>query len=140
MFGRVIVPTVVSRELQRDATPHAVKAWMAHSPNWIEVQEPATDPGPAPSNLGEGEWHAIVLAQEMSADLLLIDDREGRQEARRRSIPVTGTLGVLDRAAERGLVDFSAAISQLRKTNFYLPSDIVGSLLKRHSGDRGKQS
>lgn len=60
MFGRVIVPTAVLRELQRDAAPQAVKASVGYSPKWLEAREPATDPGPSPSNLGEGEWHALV--------------------------------------------------------------------------------
>jgi len=45
------VPAAVLRELQRDATPEMVKMWIAHCPDWIDVREAATDPGPAPSNL-----------------------------------------------------------------------------------------
>jgi predicted nucleic acid-binding protein len=74
----------------------------------------------------------------MKAELLLIDDREGRQEAKRRAIPVTGTLGILDRASERGLIDLPVVVDELRKTNFYLSANAVKSLLDRHSGDRSK--
>jgi predicted nucleic acid-binding protein len=91
------------------------------------------DPGPAPGNLGQGEWEAIALAQELKAELLLIDDREGRREARRRLLPVTGTLGILDKGAERGLIDLPAVLTKLQQTNFYLPAEAVQSLLNQHS-------
>ena len=138
MFGRVSLPTSVFRELQADRTPETVKAWMANRPKWLEVRQITTDPGPAPSSLGEGEWHAIILAQEMKAELLLIDDRECRREAKRRAIPVTGTLGILDKAAELGLIDLQVVMEQLGKTNFYLSADAMKSLLDRHSGHRSK--
>ena len=74
----------------------------------------------------------------MKAELLLIDDREGRREAKRRAIPVTGTLGILDKAAERGLIDLRVVVEQLGKTNFYLSENAIKSLLERHSGHRSK--
>ncbi len=134
MFGKVIVPSAVYRELQRDRTPHLVRMWVANPPGWFEVREVTGDPGPATGSLGQGEWEAIALAQELKAELLLIDDREGRREARRRLLPVTGTLGVLDKGAERGLIDLPAVLAKLQQTNFYLPAEAVQSLLNQHSG------
>ena len=57
------------------------------------------------SVLDEGECEAIALAGEVGADLLLIDDRQGRREAKRRNLRVIGTLGVLAEAAAKGLID-----------------------------------
>ena len=45
--------------------------------------------------LDEGEYEALALAEEVGADLLLIDDRQGRREAKLRNLRVIGTLGVL---------------------------------------------
>jgi len=70
----------------------------------------------------------------MNADLLLIDDRKGVKFARQQGLRVTGTLGVLDLAAEWGLLDFRAAIGALQRTSFRRPGTLLQSLLKKHSG------
>ena len=44
-----------------------------------------------------------------TADLLLIDERDGYRVARRKGLSVTGTPGLLDLAAEQGLIDFVQA-------------------------------
>ncbi len=41
---------------------------------------------------------------ELQAGLVILDDLEGRQIARQKSLPVTGTIGVLIEARERGLL------------------------------------
>ena len=45
--------------------------------------------------------------------VLLIDERGGRLEAKRRTIPTTGTLGVLLEAQKRGVIDAEAAFQRL---------------------------
>ena len=47
-----------------------------------------------------------LLWPNIHADLLLIDERAGFRAAKKRGLCVTGTLGVLDLAAKRGLIDF----------------------------------
>jgi predicted nucleic acid-binding protein len=136
MFGRVLVPPAVHRELQRGGTPRAVRDWVANAPDWFEVRELARNPGPAPGSLGQGEWEAIALAEQVGAGLLLIDDRDGRREARRRLVPITGTLGILDRAADRELIDLPAVLTKLQQTNFYLPAEAFPSLLSRRSKNK----
>ena len=49
-----------------------------------------------PGQLDPGESEAIALAVEVDADILLIDEQTGRQEAVRRGLKVAGTLSVLD--------------------------------------------
>jgi predicted nucleic acid-binding protein len=80
-------------------------------------------------DLDPGEHDAILLALDVNADLVVMDDREGVEEARRLGLTVTGTLGVLDRAAERGLIDLPSAISALRYTNFRIDPSLLDQLL-----------
>jgi predicted nucleic acid-binding protein len=81
--------------------------------------------------LERGEQEAIILAQELQADLLLMDDKDGRQAAERHGLTVFGTLSVLERAAEQRLVDMSEALTRLLATNFYAPARIIQELLAR---------
>jgi predicted nucleic acid-binding protein len=134
LYGRVIVPQAVLSELQAQATPPKVKAWIDKRPDWLEVNRTlfVTDPGLA--RLDPGERDAIVLAQELGADLLLMDDLGGRQEAIRRNLKVAGTLTVLYLGARRGLVqDFPATIEHLRRTGFRASSEIIQLFLDRYA-------
>lgn len=57
-----------------------------------------------PGDLGFGEREAIALALETTADLVILDDQEGRRVACERDLSITGTVGVLVEARERGLI------------------------------------
>src|SRR5262249_21060531 len=86
--------------------------------------------------LGAGERGAIALAQTLHADLLVMDDWDGREAALQRGLTVLGTLGVLDEAAARGLVDLPDVLSRLQGTNFRMPPEIVEILLARDAARR----
>ena len=66
-----------------------------------------------------------------------MDDRKGVRAAKQRGLRVTGTLGVLDLAAGRGLVDFGLAIKKLERTNFRRPEALLDVLLKKHAQGSG---
>src|SRR5262245_1447840 len=74
LFDRVVVPQVVVKELLHPRTPRAVREWMQSRPEWIEARNPnVLDPTLATSKLGLGEIHAISLALELHATLILAD-------------------------------------------------------------------
>jgi predicted nucleic acid-binding protein len=83
----------------------------------------------ASSKLGPGETHAISLAVELHAALLLADDKDARAAAKERGLKVTGTLGILKLAAKRGLIDLPQAIADLRKTSLRMPEATVKEAL-----------
>ncbi len=64
-----------------------------------------------------------------------MDDRKGVRFARKQGFAVTGTLGLLELAANRGLLDLAAALSQLTGTSFYCPQKIMDALLARYRED-----
>jgi predicted nucleic acid-binding protein len=139
LFEKVILPSAVQDELSDPDAPTSVRNWIANHPAWLEVHEtPACqfDHGSVEA-LDEGEAAAIALATLLSADLLLMDDRKGVIVARGKGLRVTGTLGVLDIAAQRGLVDFAVAVSRLRQTTFRIPEALLDSLVKRHAQNAG---
>jgi predicted nucleic acid-binding protein len=75
--------------------------------------------------LDAGEEAAILLALELHADLLLMDDEEGVMAARAKGLEVTGTLGLLSRAAHRHLINLADAFERLRRTNFSCRQEIM---------------
>jgi len=58
--------------------------------------------------LDRGESEALVLAEDLQADLLLVDERRARTIAKQLGIPIAGTLGVLLEAKRRGLCAVAA--------------------------------
>jgi hypothetical protein len=68
---------------------------------------------------------AIALALSIQATQILMDGLDGRIEAERRNLRVTGTLGILVEAHRRGLLDFDSALARLSGTSFYLSPQLV---------------
>jgi predicted nucleic acid-binding protein len=138
LFNRVAAPPAVIAELKRAKAPIEVKNWVNNCPAWLEIRSPGslvTD-----SSLGPGESEAISLALELKADLLLVDERDGTAEAKRRGLAVTGTLGVIEMAAAADLLSLSDAIAALRKTTFRGSKDLIDDILARYERRRTSSS
>jgi predicted nucleic acid-binding protein len=132
LYGRIVVPSGVMRELGHVGAPAAVQAWLAQIPCWIDVRSTLSSPDADLAFLGLGEREAIQLADEQHADLLLIDERKGRPEAKRRGLRTTGTLGVLLSARELGLIDAEAAYRRLLiETSFRTSAALEAQFLGR---------
>ena len=65
------------------------------------VQETQATTFPITSHRGERQ--AILLAEALRADVLLIDEQIGRTIALSRNLPLSGTLSVLERADTLGV-------------------------------------
>ena len=132
LFERIHVPVEVRDELICEATPPRVRSWLQKPPEWLEVlgAAVAASEDAVLAALDLGERAAIVLAESIHADLLLIDDRAGAILAQRRGLAVTGTLGISDLASQAGLLHLQDAFQRLQKTNFRYPPSLLESLLK----------
>jgi predicted nucleic acid-binding protein len=131
LHQRVVIPVAVGEELRAPASPDPVRAWARNPPRWLEVLRPTSAPDERLVHLGRGERDAILLAQELNATLV-IDEVKAYREARRRNMPTLRTLAILDKAAERGLIDLTQAVERLRQTNFRVRPEILDKLLDRH--------
>lgn len=128
-YGQVIVPEAVLKELTSGKAPQSVKEWLSKPPSWLLVEAVSSSQLElVTEDLDLGEREAIVLAYLLRADLLLIDEISGRAEARRRSLRVTGTLGILRIAAEKELIDVPEVLARLQETNFYVTEDLIRSI------------
>lgn len=129
IFAEILVPPAVVQELQHPRSPEAVRLWSATVPAWCHVRSPVSHidfPG-----LGRGEVEAINLAREVGASFVLIDERMGSHVATDLGLRVVGTLGVLQRASEMGMVVLPEAIGALAKTNFRASPTVLRALLEQ---------
>ena len=125
--GNVTVPQTVWEELLREGT-RADVADAIRAASWIEV---VPDPELVDLGLDPGETTAILLAETLRADALLIDERRGRAVAAARKIPVLGTLGIVAGARRLGALDEARPIIEaLRADGFWLSDALVSELLR----------
>ncbi len=97
IFGTICIPPAVSDELLR---------WHHGLPSFLQIRKPADIAAlhRLSQTLDAGESEAILLAQELNADFLLIDELRGRQAAEKLGIRIIGLLGVLVEAKNQGFI------------------------------------
>ena len=101
LYGGIWIPPAVVAELSAAGTPVVVTEWIANPPKWVHFEAVIKRDDPIfQGTLDRGESEAIALASAIHANLTLLDDLAARREAQRRSLRVTGTLGILRVAAE----------------------------------------
>ena len=76
-----------------------------------------------------GETAAICYAVEQNADLVLLDERDGRRVARRHDLNVTGVIGILLRGAKTGVVTLDHELKVLREAGFWISDDLYEQIL-----------
>jgi predicted nucleic acid-binding protein len=111
LFRTVIAPPEVVAELSSPSTPAVVAAFLAHPPSWIQIRSSAS--AEPIGRLHCGESAANNLAREIHAELILLDDRAARKVAISAGLSVIGLLGVLERAAERNMLDLAEVAGRL---------------------------
>lgn len=131
LFDEILIPQAVRIELADDNAPDVVQRWITQPPRWIQVRSVTASSDPILNRLHRGEREAIVLAQSLPADLIILDEKIARQVARTQGLSVTGLLGILDEAATRDLLNLPEAVEHLRQTNFRASPRILKSLLDR---------
>ena len=124
LFGTVVIPPAVRVELLQ---------FHVSLPSFLESR-PVEDHAMVEtlcSELDRGEAEAIVLAKELEADYLLMDESIGRRVASRESLPVVGVMGVLILAKERALIPSVREVMDelLSKAGFYLAEAVSAAVL-----------
>ncbi len=132
LFGRILIPEAVFAEITRERAPIAVREWMKTPPEWLEIRSTTYLPEDI-TGLGKGETEAVALAIEEKAEAVLMDDRKAIREAREHDLVVITTLGILELAARKEMIDLEGVIGDLRQTSFRLPAEeIVEEFLRRN--------
>jgi predicted nucleic acid-binding protein len=96
-FNKVYIPESVKLEFNSLKLPAAIEIIAVSDLGKSYVNG-------ALGNLHLGELEAMVLAQELKADYVLLDDLLARSKAQRMEINVMGTIGILLFAQKKGLI------------------------------------
>jgi predicted nucleic acid-binding protein len=105
LFREIIIPPAVFREITNDRKNKSAFDEITKA-GWLRIVK-AKDISlkrKLEENLDEGEAEAIVIAIELNADLIIIDELKGREIAKRFNLNFTGLLGLLLSAKNRGLI------------------------------------
>ena len=132
LYRQVLIPSAVYEELIRSKSdlPPAVEIvsqpWLivATANDQERVQE-------LRGYLDPGEAEAIVLAIELRADLLLVDERRGRRVASAAGLAITGLLGVIATAKRDGLIDLAKPLLDelIQSARFWIGPDLYAGVL-----------
>lgn len=83
-------------------------------------------------DLDSGEAEAIVLAAEVGADLILLDEKLGRFHAKHAGLKVTGTIGILIKAKKQGLVkELKPLLFKLIEKDVWISETLLKEILKQ---------
>lgn len=105
LYRELLIPVAVYQEVTA-VKDSACMQFMAQR-NWIHVEkiQNETEKKMYRAKLHAGEVEVMILAQEQKADLVIIDDNAAKKTAKYLGLTVTGSLGVLLKAKQVGLIE-----------------------------------
>lgn len=117
MYEHIIIPEAVYKEVTEKDDVAAQRIEAARE--WIEVRKVDSnlDRRMYKAKLHDGEVEVMLLAQEIGADAVIIDDGAARRTAEYLGLPLTGTLGVMIKAKQRGLLEAVMPVVQQMEQN-----------------------
>ncbi len=136
LFSNIFIPQAVYYEVV-DLGKNRPGQREVEMANWIQTVsvKKADMPKLMLDKLDPGESESIILANELNADYLLIDEKLARRKAVLLGLSFTGTLGVLLMAKKSGFIDnITPFIEALQKASFRI-SDSVRLAVLREAGE-----
>ena len=133
LFGKVVLPRQVFDEIT--VTGFGMPgADLVKDADWIEIKVCRDQPlfEALKLQVDPGEAAAIALALELKADLLLIDERIGRQVAQHFQLPIMGLVGVLSLAKQKGFIENMQEILDrlIEEAKFRISPDLYREVLR----------
>ena len=102
-------------------------------PDWIEVQQVKDQYRQLllEMQIDKGEASAIALALETADNTLILDDWKARKLAERLGLSITGTLGIIIKAKNTGLIpSIKPYLEIIKETNFRISEELEQIALK----------
>ena len=131
IYKEIIIPKAVFDEIS--AKNDKAKSSLLQNQDWIKILEvkDKTNRKIYQSKLHNGEVEVMMLAQEISADLLIIDDNTAKKTAKFLGLTVTGTLGVLLKAKSLKIIkEIKPILEEMLQKDFYISENLIKIVLK----------
>lgn len=77
-----------------------------------------------------GETAAICYAIEQDAELILLDEKEGRRVAHDHGLSVTGVIGILLKGANESNVELEHELDALREAGFWISDALYSRVME----------
>jgi predicted nucleic acid-binding protein len=135
-FGEVFIPPAVLSELKVETNFRGTNAIQrALSQGWLLSKEIQNKPLAKSLllDLHSGEAEALTLTMDLGLDMLVMDERIGRERAKALGLKTVGILGVLLSAKKHGQIDsVNAAMQALRREmGFFISERLYQEILKQ---------
>jgi predicted nucleic acid-binding protein len=130
LYGAVYVPYSVFLEIETGKDKEFYTN--LKTVDWIKIEKiHSTIARDLLFDLDDGEAETLVLAQEINADLVIIDEKCGRRYAKQMGIGLTGTIGVLLKAKNNNLINTVAPLlNELSQKDVWLNRSLIYQALK----------
>ena len=127
LFAEIVIPMEVWREVvERGKGKHGSD--VVEKAEWVNVKE-VNDLSVdiLSKEIERGEAEAIILAKELDADLLLLDEKIPREIAKSLGLKVTGTIGLIYIALKQGIADgdFEEIVLELKRRGVWISGEII---------------
>jgi predicted nucleic acid-binding protein len=131
IYGKVIVPEAVFFEIEKGKNKPFYQD--ISQLDWLDIQKiKNSEVLNLLNDLDAGEAEVIVLATEIVADLVIIDETLGRRFAKYSDLKVTGTIGVLIKAKEMGIVKaISPLLDEMQQKGIWINNKLKLKVLKK---------
>ena len=131
LYQQIYIPAEVFKEIEAGRSKKYYKD--LSSIDWIKIKEIQDKQAIKYFlDLDAGEAEAIVLATELNADLILLDEKLGRFHARYANLKVTGTIGILARAKSDGFVEnLKPLLKELSDNGIWISQKLKNEILKK---------
>jgi predicted nucleic acid-binding protein len=134
LYQRLVVPGAVLQEVnvQADEPARQIRVHVQQDVfQRKEAQGRSLDA--LGENMGRGERAAIALARELDAELVVLDDEQGRKEARRHGLSITGSIGILIEAKERDVIaSVRRKLDRLVEEGLWIDEQPYDRVLREH--------
>ena len=131
LYKQIYIPTAVYNEIEAGKAKEYYKD--LSEINWINIAEIQDKQAVKYFlDLDAGEAEAIVLATELNADLIILDEKLGRFHAKHADLKVTGTIGILIKAKSEALIGkLKPLLDELTDKEVWISEKLKSEILKK---------